>query len=149
MSKLKLPWVNWNCREQIEITVNKLKLPWVSWNCRERIEIAKSKIEIALSKLELPWHFWATVFISLVQVSHHENCLTNLYLISLYCIKVPQTSSTLSLSLLYFFLLNFSTSMKEKFILPMMKIMTAPGGILLSSKNVASSARKKHLQWQR
>ena len=53
VTRLKLPLVNWNCREQIEIAVGKLKLRWVNWNCREQIEIAVSKIEIAVSKLKL------------------------------------------------------------------------------------------------
>ena len=53
VNKLKLPWVNCNCREQIEITctVSKLQLPWTSWNCRE-------KVEITVSKLKLPWANW-------------------------------------------------------------------------------------------
>ena len=40
-------------REQIEIAVNKLKVPWVYWNCREQVEIAVSEIEIAVSETEI------------------------------------------------------------------------------------------------
>ena len=38
-------------REQIEIAVNKLKVPWVYWNCREQVEIAVSETEIAVTLL--------------------------------------------------------------------------------------------------
>ena len=58
VKKLKLPWVNWNCREQIEIAVSKLKLPWVNWNCREQIEIAVNKLKLPWVKLKLPWVNW-------------------------------------------------------------------------------------------
>ena len=46
VSKLKLPWANWNWKQieiavsEIETAVSKLKLPWANWNCREQIEIA-------------------------------------------------------------------------------------------------------------
>ena len=40
---------------EIETAVSKLKLPWANWNCREQIEIAVSEIETAVSKLKLPW----------------------------------------------------------------------------------------------
>ena len=58
VNKLKLPWVNWNCRDQIVIAVSKLKLSWANWNCREQIEIAVSKIEIVVSRLKLPGTNW-------------------------------------------------------------------------------------------
>ena len=43
-----------NAVSKIEIALSKIaKLPWANWNCREQIEIAVSKIEIALSKAEI------------------------------------------------------------------------------------------------
>ena len=61
--RMKLPWTNWNCREQVEIAVSMLKLPWV-------------KLKLPWVKLKLPWHFWASVLLALaksIYYPHHRS----------------------------------------------------------------------------
>ena len=54
-AKRKLPWA---LLLKIEIALSKLKWPWANWNCREQVEIAVSKVEIPVNKLKLPWANW-------------------------------------------------------------------------------------------
>ena len=52
VKKLKLPWPNWNCSEQVEIAGSKLKLPWVNWN------FLLANWNFRWVKLKLPWVKW-------------------------------------------------------------------------------------------
>ena len=67
--------------------VKKLKLLWVNWNCREQIEIARQQIEIAVSKIEIAvtllghrnYHYHIIIIIIIIIIHTPFNSMITTY----------------------------------------------------------------------
>ena len=88
LAKLKLPWANWNCREQIEIAVSKLKLPWHFW----ATVWIKNKPKLQAHQRILCYHFWVSAP-CIEQLCIHCHCWSNTFFSRGNCERVNCSKS--------------------------------------------------------